>query len=166
MAKKYKIERNLVLNEIKEGGAGDRVIVIDENNEVGSVARSEFGGGGNQDLQSVLDNGNLSDTEIRLLNGAGIYFYSELDDEEYKLGFNVESNQGQINLFNNNLLNSIRPNPLQTEVGRFYLPKGNTIYQTLATLDDIPAGLTTNVPIDGGRSLVFVNGILNGIDDI
>lgn len=44
---KYIVEKKLILNEVKAGAIEDRVMVLDENNEVGSIPRSDFGAEGN-----------------------------------------------------------------------------------------------------------------------
>lgn len=69
MEKKYTIERNLILNEVKEGAAEDRVMVIDENNEVGSVPRSEFGDNSSLSLGLIETTSGNDTTSPLLING-------------------------------------------------------------------------------------------------
>lgn len=69
MDKKYKIERSLILNEVKEGAAEDRVMVIDENNEVGSVPRSEFGDNSSLSLGLIDTTSGNDTTSPLLING-------------------------------------------------------------------------------------------------
>jgi hypothetical protein len=189
MAKKYKIERNLVLNDIKEGGPEDNVLVIDANNEVGYVPRSEFGGGGgSQDLQSVLDNGNYSEVDdggsnlsvmtglpnnryflLNLSNGLEkVSTLSVNNDLSYFLtGVNqdygeIKSESGLIYLKQrrgDNLTTiGIQNGPANIEIN--FPAKNASGTYTLATLDDIPAGLTTTITIVGFGTFTFTNGVL------
>jgi len=254
MAKKYSIERNLVLNEVKAGGNLDNVLVIDTNNEVGYVLRSEFVGG-NQDLQSVLTqsgeitDGNLSidfnipngnsvsvnagsisiatpngSTSIgggtigvlttngsAVMDAGGISFITPNNEGsmspeginittpdnnsyinagivgvESRASDNVTIAQGSLST---SIVSSGADNYVLSELRLGYSINGsapksslllpnknpvNTIYNlpsntddgkqmTLASLDDIPTGLTTTIAIFGGGEMVFTNGILTDI---
>ncbi|MEM0575157.1 hypothetical protein [Flavobacterium polysaccharolyticum] len=141
MDKKYKIERSLILNEVKEGAAEDRVMVVDANNEVGSVARSEFGGGGgSQDLQSVVDSGNeVIDSEILFIgtniSGKNIEGTKGLvfDVQDGGIIFNNFSNEtltGQVSMRADNAVNGAYSLQFPDKTPGFY---------TLATTDDIAA---------------------------
>lgn len=211
MAKKYKIERNLVLNQLKEGGAEDSVLVIDGSNEVGAVPRSEFGGGGgSQDLQSVLDNGSSvvfdgGNSTVDILAGSENDRYTSFTTTsitsdfnvyasiaESQDGINITSSYEDFNTGNNNTgvikigsvdyaglsnrgnlsfeqeLNSggvlnrtvVYFDPPIANVSTLKFPAKPSGNYTIATLDDIPTGLTTTITIVGFGTFTFTNGVL------
>jgi len=115
---------------------------------------------GDQDLQSVLDNGNIATSDIQLLEGAGIYIY-KIGNNTNEVGALLDGNNGgELRLFNaiNPVLipNVIYPNTEQTLSGDFMLPLGTGLTQTLATLDDIPSpiDITGLVPYTGATTNV------------
>lgn len=175
MAKKYKIERNLVLNNIKEGGAEDSVLVIDANNEVGSVARSEFGGGG-QDLQSVLNNGSIASGELQLgedfssPTSKRTYLEEGIISVEYgasnsSIGVSITGESIKINNQAAISQTIIDFTNLVTDGVIFNFPNKSSTNYTLATLDDIPTGLTQSITI-GANTFTFTNGVLTDFETV
>lgn len=206
MEKKYTIERNLILNEVKEGAAEDRVMVIDENNEVGSVPRSEFGGGGSvPTFQQVMEQGssyNKSETNYSVevsVGGEDVVIGSvrkvtdtstpvensflNISPERFVLGFFRVSGQKGFEIGRTDT-------DAEDEFGitavsgsfrskiRFKDPFGltsNTRFEvasnkpegtyTLATLDDIPTGLTQSITI-GANTFTFTNGVLTDFETV
>lgn len=69
----YEINKPLKLNTVSEGEPTDNVLVYGADKEVKSIPRNEFGGG-SQDLQQTLENGNIAsfdsnNSKLKFLEG-------------------------------------------------------------------------------------------------
>ncbi|WP_269221994.1 hypothetical protein [Flavobacterium sp. IMCC34518] len=166
-AQTYTIANTLKLGTVNQGTAHDSVLVRGVDKIVKFVPRSEFGGGGgSQDLQSVLDNGDVASGTISLLQGGsgsradlyghGLYFNNGYIDQNFSIqsdgirGYNDAENR----------INKLLFSKITDGFANFYFPDKPSGTYTLATTDDIPtASVSFQAAYNGGRNFSGSNRI-------
>jgi hypothetical protein len=111
----------------------------------GEWAEVVGGSGGNQDLQSVLDNGNVANNSITLSNTSlNKYIYltdgyigSSNLEETTLISLSPNNNNPSLDIVKDNNISKLFSNPSSIATNDFYLPIGNNSSKTLATLEDV-----------------------------
>jgi hypothetical protein len=157
---KHTFKTALNFEQVETGSAEDNVLVRTAEGDVKEVARDEFGGGGSQDLQSVLNNGSVAETanihlneysSINLTNNLGSFTgtlqlstWNGIDIvasntvPSLNLGYGEVKFKPPVGTSGEVLMRVITP--LDGQYTLLNVPSKPTGEYTLATLDDIPTG--------------------------